>query len=161
MTMKSLTASIVIMLLVSFSVSAQSKSYQTLKEKFSDSKIVSVHTSGFLARTILRMAGEHEFNYALWDVSSIRVIVIPKHAFKAHQVTLKGFCKFAREDSFEELAFIRDGGEDVTVLMQQGKKKDDNTYLVLVDSDDEVVAVEVEGYIDPALLYDKKMAYQY
>lgn len=147
--------------LISFSVSAQSKSYQVLKDKFAGSKIVSLHTSGFLARAVLRMAGEHEFNQAFRDISSIRVIVIPKAAFKARNLSLKGFCKFAKEDSFEELAYIRDNGDDVTVLMQPGVKKEDNTYLVLVDNDDEVVAVEAEGYIDPALLRDRKIAYQY
>jgi hypothetical protein len=158
--MKSLTASIIAMLLASLSVSAQSKSYQTLKEKFADSRIVSVHTSGFLARAVLRMAGEHEFNHAFRDISSVRVMVIPKAAFKARHLTLKGFCKFAKEDSFEELAYIRDGGDNVTVLLRPGSRDEDNTYLVLVDNKDEVVAVEAEGFIDLALLRDKKIAYQ-
>lgn len=159
--MKSLTTTIAAILLVSVSASAQSKSYLTLKEKFEDSKIISLRTSGFLARTVLRLAGEHEFTDAIKDINSIRVTVIPKAAFKARHLTVKGFCKFAKEDSFDELVSVRDSGDDVTILMQPSRKKKDNTYLVLVDNDDEVVAVEVEGYIDPAPLYRKEMAYQY
>ena len=150
--MKPITTLLLILLLSTIGFS-QSKSFITLKEKFSGrSQVVSLHTSGFLARAVLKMAGEHEFVHAIKDIKHIRLMVIPKEAFKDRGVTLNGFKKFAKKDSFQEVAHVRDHGDDVTLLMQSSYKSNDNRYLLLVDDDNEVVAIEVKGYIDPQLM---------
>lgn len=127
----------------------QSKSYLTLKEKFLGHKnVFSLKTSGFLTRTVLLISGDHEFNKAIRDVKKIRLTVIPKAAFRAEKVTLDGFIKIAKKDSFEELAQVRDHGDEVTLLQQSAKKTKHNRYLLLVESSDEVIAMEITGYID-------------
>jgi hypothetical protein len=163
--MKSITTTLALCLIVTGTAFSQSKSFITLKEKFSGvGDSFSFSTSGFFARTILRLAGEHEYTKAIRDVKTIRLIVIPEAAFKAQDVTLQGFInKVAKKDSYEELARVHDNGDDVTLMIQSPKKNKDNRYLLLVDSDDEIVAIEVRGYLDPEYLLNnnKKLAYSH
>ena len=129
---------------------AQSKSYQLLREKFAGTEnVISLRTSGFMARTILWMAGENEFNDAIRNVRNVRLTVVPKAAFRKHDVTVKGFIKLAQKEGFEELISARDHGDDVIILKQDltAKKRDDR-YLILVDEGHEVVVMEVTGYVD-------------
>jgi hypothetical protein len=156
--MKTTIATLVFLMAFVSLTPAQSKSYRLLKEKFSGSEnVYSLRTSGFLARTILRMTGEHEYNDAIRNVRSIRLIVIPKDAFRKQDVTLQGFRKVAKEDGFEELAHVRDHGDDVSILIQTPAQKNlDNRYLLLIEEKDEVVVIEVRGYIDPDLIFKHK-----
>jgi hypothetical protein len=147
--MKHFTTTLLIIVLAAGFASAQSKSYITLREKFAGEKdVFAFRFSGGLTRMALRIAGEYEFYDAIRDVKNIRFIVIPKSAFHEKRVSLSGFKKVAKEDGFEELAHIRDHGDDVQILLQPGKN-DNNRYLVLVDGGNEVVAIEVKGYINP------------
>lgn len=152
-------------LLLSSTAIAQSNSFQALREKFRGERdVVALHASGSFARTILWIAGEKDFKDAISDVDDIRFIVIPKKAFRANAVSLNGFKKIAREDAFEELARVNDHGDDVTLMMQTSysKKHDtkDNRYLVVVESSNEVVVMEIKGYIDPNLtIYKERIAY--
>ena len=163
--MKSLTTSVLLLTLLCSAASAQSNSYTALREKFrGDKDVFALHASGGFARTILWIAGEKDFKDAIEDVDDIRFIVIPKRAFRAHDVSLKGFKKFAGEESFEEIARVKDHGDDVTLMMQTSysrkQRAKNNRYLVLVESDDEVVVMEIKGYIDPNLtIYKEKIAY--
>ena len=151
--MKTIATCLIILICTIGSAYSQSKSFVTLREKFSgDHNVFSFHTSGFFARMILGFAGEHEFQHAVKDIRDIRLIVIPKEAFREHDVTLNGFKKLAKKDSFQQLAHVHDHGDDVTLLMQPNAKGGDDRYLVLVDDDNEVVAIEVTGYIDPKIM---------
>jgi hypothetical protein len=162
--MKLLTISAVLLiLLTSTSLLAQSDSYHALREKFRGERdVIALHASGAFARTILWVAGEKDFKDAIGDVDDIRFIVIPKRAFRANDVSLNGFKKIAREDSFEEVARVKDHGDDVTLMMQTSysNKHNENRYLVVVDSNEEVVVMEIKGYVDPNLtIYKEKIAY--
>jgi hypothetical protein len=165
--MKTIASSLFsLLLMISVSGFSQSKSFATLQDKFAHrSNVFSVNTSGFLARTILWMAGEHEFNKAIRDVRNVRLITIPKSAFHSENVSLKGFKEFIKTDSFEELTHVRDNGDDVTLYLQSKKTTKNNRYMLLIDSDQEVVAIEIRGYIDPELLFNHKndvnLSYQY
>jgi len=150
--MKSIYIVIVAILLAATSSIAQSNSYQALKEKFKEEPDVhSFSFSGWMGRLILNMAGEHEFRNAIKDLNHMRVITIPRSAFSAQQVSVKGFKKLLKQDSFEELAFIRDNGEEVSIYLREGNNHK-NHYFVLVEEEQEVVAIELKGYLDPKLL---------
>jgi len=151
--MKTLVTAFV--LFVSFSVSvAQSDSFITLRQKFSGQEdVFSFGTNGFFARTILWMAGEHEFTNAVKDIKSIRLITIPKESFKHEGVSVNGFKNVLAKDSFEQLAQVKEDGDDITIYMQSTKLKN-NRYMILVEERDEVVAIEISGYIDPNLLLE-------
>ncbi len=163
--MKAFTTSVLFITLLTPTVFAQSNSYRTLREKFRGEKdVVAVRASGGLTRTILWMAGEREFKHALQEVDEIRLVVIPKRAFRANDVTLNGFKKIAEQDTFKEIARVKERGDDVTLLMQKSYKSkrhpDYNRYLILVDSNEEVVVMEIKGYIDPSLIHRRqKLAY--
>lgn len=163
--MKAFTTSVLLITLLTSAVFAQSDSYRTLREKFRGEKdVVAVRASGGLTRTILWMAGEREFQHALQDVDEIRLVLIPKRAFRANDVTLNGFKKIAEQDTFEEIARVKERGDDVTLLMQKSYKSkrdpDYNRYLILIDSNEEVVVMEIKGYIDPSLIHRRqKLAY--
>jgi hypothetical protein len=151
--MKKIAALLLLSVLFNFAF-AQSKSYQLLREKFQgEANVVSFTTSGYLARTVLWMAGEHEYTDAVRDIRKIRLTVIPEQAFKTNNVTLQGFKKLAKRDGFEELAHVKDNGDDVTLLLQsEFSSSKSNRYLLLVDGGNEIVVMEITGYIDPSIL---------
>jgi hypothetical protein len=163
--MKILTTSALLLTFLTSSAIAQSKSYVALREKFRGEKdVIALHASGAFARTILWVAGEKDFKDAMEEVDDIRFIVIPKKAFRANDVSITGFKKFALKDSFEEVARVKDHGDDVTLMMQTSYTKKhevkNNRYLLVIDSDNEVVVMEIKGYIDPTLtIYKEKIAY--
>ena len=99
------------------------------------------------------MAGEWEFKDAIEDVKQVRLITIPAEEFKSQGLSVKGFKKLLVKDSFEELASVRDHGDDVTFYLQSTGKKD--RYVVLIQEPDEVVVVELKGSIDVNLLLEK------
>lgn len=145
-----------LVLLLAGSAFGQSKSFEALKEHFDgEDDVHSFGVSGFLCRAALGMAGEWEFKKAIQEIKHLRFIVIPTEAFQAHQLTTTGFKKFLRQDGFEELSNIRDRGEEVTVYLQSNRNKKD-IYFVLVEESDEVVAIEMKGYLDPNMLMDRK-----
>jgi hypothetical protein len=148
------------LLIASASTFAQSESFLTLKDKFhGESDVHHFAVSGFFARTVLWMADEHEFYSAIKDIKTIRLIVIPREAFKAQDVTINGFKKVLQKDGFEELLRVKDSGDDVTLYLQSSPKKKDR-YFVIVEEDDEIVAIELKGSIDPDfILENQSIAY--
>lgn len=160
--MKSFLTTLTLTFIVALSGSAQSKTFQTLREKFhGETDVYSFTTSGFFARTVLRVAGEGDYIKAIKDVKNVRLVVVPKSAFKRHNLTVHGFIKFSHSEGFEELGHIRDRGDEVTVLLQAPKRNGDNRYLVVVEDNTQVVAIELKGYIDPETILnpDRKLAY--
>ena len=140
---------------MTFQVAAQSNSYQLLKNKFRDQPDVhSFSFNGWMGRIVLNLAGEYEFREAIKEVKYLRLITIPRTEFAAQQVTINGFKKLLKQDSFEELAFIHDQGEDVTIYLRPGSNNK-NYYFVLIEEEREVVAIELKGYLDPKLLNPK------
>ena len=151
--MKKIILSIFIALLIaSASAFAQSESFIALKDKFAgEHDVHHFAVSGVFARSILWMADEREFYNAIKEVKTIRFIVIPREAFKAQDVTVSGFKKVLMKDGFEELARVKDNGDDVTFYLQSSPKKKDR-YFVIVEENDEIVAMEIRGYIDPEFI---------
>jgi Domain of unknown function (DUF4252) len=150
--MKSISLFIVLTSIVTIGSFAQSNSYQTLKDKFKDQPDVhSFSLSGWMGRAVLKMAGECEFRDAIKDLKHVRIITIPRSEFAARNVTVNGFKKVLKQDSFQELAFIHDNGEKVSIYLREGNNHE-NSYFVLVEEDQEVVAIELTGYLDPMLL---------
>lgn len=135
----------------------QSESYTLLKEKFrGHENVFSISTSGFVTRTVLTMAGEHEFNRVIKEVKHIHLTTIPTRAFRKEEVTVAGFIRKAKEDAFDELAKVDNAGDHITLLLQRQPKKRNKTnhYLLIVEERNEVVVMEIAGYIDPKLLLD-------
>lgn len=140
-------------LLFVFSASAQSNSYLTLKDTFkAGDDVYAVSVNGMLCRTILRMAGEHEFREAITDIKNIRVIVIPAVEFRKRGLSVTGFKKILKEDAYQELATVRDSGDDVAVFLQESDRKRDR-YFFLIDEGDEVIGVEMTGEVDMNKIY--------
>jgi len=142
----------------------QSRSFQALEHKFSANEdVYSFSTSGFFARTVLWLAGEHEFKKSIKQIKKIHVITIPKSAFSGNDVSVRGFKKVVRGESFEELAVIRDQGDEVSIYFQRLKNSSINRYLILIDNPEELVAVEIKGYIDVNLLnnQDRNLSYKH
>ena len=141
-------------LLMSTSAFSQSNSYLTLKDHFNDKPDVhSFNVNGFFCRMVLSVAGEWEFKDAIKDVQHVRLITIPTEEFKAQGLSVNGFKKLLAKDSFEELASIRDNGDDVNFYLQSKGKK--NRYMILVQEPDEVVVIEMKGDIDVNLLLER------
>lgn len=141
---------------------AQSESFQALEKKFSsEENVFTLSTSGVFARTVLWLAGEHEFKRAMKQVKNIRLITIPATAFEQNKVSVAGFKKIVAEDSYEELALVRDRVEEVTLYVQSLENSSLNRYLILIDNPEEVVAVEIKGYIDPGLLNNQHLKVSY
>lgn len=136
---------------------AQSNSYQTFKNKFEGQpEVFSMGVSGFWCRFALNFAGDQEFKNAIKEVNHLRFITVPKTAFQEQGVSVNGFKKIIRDDKFEELAKIKERGEDVTFYLQADGNKN-NRYLVLIEEPGNVVLIEMKGYIDPSALQAKKI----
>jgi len=150
--MKTPLTTLLLLLTLAVSSFGQSKSFNALHDKFAGRKdVVSVRTSGFIARTVTWLAGEEDFREALQEIRSVRLMVIPSAAFLQEDVSVSGFKKFARNDKFDMLMTVRDGSEYVTVMMRE--EKNENRYIILVEDRHEVVAMEVRGYIDHEKLF--------
>lgn len=157
--MKPFTKIVVIALtLLAGVVHGQSASYQALKDNFKKRPdVVSISVGGWMCRLVLRMADEYEFNDAIRKVRHVRLITIPAKEFDALNLSVNGFKKVLKKDSFEELSRVREKGETVTVYLQEsGNNK--NRYFVLVEADDQITGIEIKGYIDPKVLQEKTAA---
>ncbi len=139
----------------------QSNSYQTLRDNFiGQPDVNSFAVSGFFCRMVLGIAGEWEFKDAIKDIQHLRIITIPAEEFKAKGLSVNGYKKLLKKDAFEELASVRDNGDDITFYLQSNGHK--NRYMVLIQEPDEVVVIEMKGYIDANLLLEanKSLSYQ-
>jgi len=96
------------------------------------------------------MEDEEELKGMMNGIDHVRFIVIPKEEFKDQNLTVNGFRKVIANDSYEEVMSIHDKGDHINIFHRtEGNKK--NRYFVLIEQPDEVVALELKGYIDPEL----------
>lgn len=136
-----------------FGASAQSRSYNALKDNFKDQPDVhSFSVNGWFGRMILNMAGENEVRNAIQELKHVRLITIPRHEFNNRNLTVNGFKSLMKQDGFEDLAQIKDQGDVVSIFIQEGKIKTNNRYLMLIEESTEIVAIELTGYLDPSML---------
>jgi hypothetical protein len=150
--MKTICAGVVLSLILTTSGYSQSDSFIALKEKFAyHHDVYSFSTGAFLGGTILKLVGEHEFYDAVKSINRISVIAIPKDAFRHEDVSVSGFRKIMRKDSFQELARMKDNGDVITFYIKPTESRN-NRYMILVEDSDNVVAIELTGYIDPEFL---------
>lgn len=132
---------------------AQSRSYNALKDNFKGQPDVhSFSVNGWFGRMILNMVGEDEVRDAIKNLKQLRLITIPRNEFDKRNLTVNGFKRLMRQDGFEDLALITDQGETVSIFVQEGKAKNNNRYLMLIEESSEIVAIELTGYIDPTKL---------
>jgi hypothetical protein len=144
---------LLMMIFATTSLFAQSESFETLKNKFKgEPNVVHVSTSGLLARAVLVMAGERDFKNSIKHIRRINLVKVPKESFENAEVSVNGFRNILQKDSFVELTTIKDHGDDVSLYLQQAKKKKHNRYFILIDDDHEVVGIEIKGYVDPSQL---------
>jgi hypothetical protein len=142
----------VALFLVTTVIFAQSNSFMTFKEKFSgEDEVYCISVNGFLARTVLSIAGEHEVKHAVRHIRNVRLVTVPKAAFEAKRVSVKGFKEVLKNDDFEEMMTVSQDSEQVSVFINEASH-DSNRYIFLVEDGDAVVLIEVTGYIDPEFL---------
>ena len=150
--MKTISAGVILSLLLITACYSQSDSFLTLKEKFAyDHDVYSFSTSAFLGGALIKLAGEHEFYDAVKRVKRSSVITIPRESFRREEVSVSGFKKIMRKDSFQELARMKEDGDVITFYMKSTESMN-NRYMILVEDSDNVVAIELTGYIDPEFL---------
>lgn len=143
--------------LIALGSMAQSKSYQTLKDRFIDQPDVQAFSfGGWLGRAALSFVSESDdpdarlLRKAMADIDHIRFLVIPKQAFREQNLSVNGFRSYLSKDEFDMLADIKDNGERVTFYQREEDARNQR-YFVLIDEADEVVAIEMKGYIDPSI----------
>lgn len=130
----------------------QSSSFELLRDKFIDTENVqAISVGGFFCRTVMWMTGEDELREAIQELKHVRMITIPKQNFRQQKLSLAGFKKVLQSDRFESIAAIAEPDEKVEVFMQQTDSRTDR-YFVLVEDNNEVVAIELKGKIDVAKL---------
>lgn len=143
------------LLFVAFACStfAQSRSYSALKDNFIDQpEVHSFSLNGWFGRMVLNMAGEHEVRNAIKELKHVRLITIPRQEFSNRNLTITGFKSLMKQDGFQDLAQIIDNGETVAIYVQEGKTKNNNRYMMLIEEASEIVAIELTGYLDPSKL---------
>jgi hypothetical protein len=152
--MKKTATFLLALILTSTMAFSQSDSYQILKDNFTGRPDVhSFSVNGFFCRMILGMTDEWEFKEAIKEVQHVRIITIPTEEFEARGLSVNGYKKLLKKDSFEELASVRDNGDHITFYLQATGNK--NRYMIVVQEPDEVVVIEMKGDIDVNLLMEK------
>jgi hypothetical protein len=150
--MKTICSGVILTFFIATTGFSQSDSFIALKEKFAHHhNVFSFNTNSFWAGTIFWLAGEHEFYDAIERVKRISVITIPRDAFRAEDVSVTGFKKVMIQDSFYELARVKEHGDEITFYMKSTGSRD-NRYMILVEDSENVTALELTGYIDPEFL---------
>jgi hypothetical protein len=147
--------------LLSAMANAQSESFRILKDQFRGEKdVYSFAMGGWACRWVLNIVGEPEFKSAIEEVKHVRLMVIPIKEFHRQSLTPKGFRNVLKDDGYEELARIKEPNEDVFIYIKENDNRK-NYYFVLVDDSHEVVAIELQGYINPGKLRKPLLSYQY
>jgi hypothetical protein len=133
---------------------AQSESYEQLREQFIDRENVhSFSVSGFWCRMLMGWVIEEDelFRQALQEVKHVRALIVPQQEWRQDFQSSAEFLRTLKGDGFEELATIRDRGEKLSFYIRpDGKRR--NQYFILIEEANEVVAIELRGYLDPELL---------
>jgi hypothetical protein len=148
--MKKTLLSVLLLLFLSLTASAQSESFMALKSKFKGSDNVFCFRAGggLLARAALLASGEDEINDAIKRIHDIQLMVVSKDAFREKRVTVAGYRRLLVKDNYSELLRARDKGDDVTIYIRPDSHGN-NLYLILVEEPHEVVAIHFEGHLDP------------
>jgi hypothetical protein len=137
-------------------VNAQSKSYKTLHSQFADGEDVkSYRLRGLMIRLVAEIVEDEDQRLAaaLRDVKRVRLMTIPKEEFTVRDVTVSGFKSRLSSDRFELMGDFRDE-EGSVAFFHREEKRGKNCYFVIIDQDDEVIAIEMKGYIDPVIMAD-------
>jgi hypothetical protein len=143
---------------------AQSKSYETLKSQFKGmDEVHSFAVGSFFVRMALNFVDDEDFDSdAIESIGKIHLMTIPKQHFENQKLTLHGFEKYVlARDGYETLLSVRERDDNVRVFMQPGNNRD-NRYLFLIDDENEVVAIEFNGYVNPDKLFNghHKLTYE-
>jgi hypothetical protein len=145
-------------LLFLFAASAaasQSRSYLDLKRNFAGQpEVRSIGVSGAICRLVVNIVSheDQELADALDGVKHVRLMTIPLEEFERRGLSVRGFRSRLTQDNFELIANFKDSDSGVTLYHRP--EKNDDRYFVLVEEDDELVAIEMKGFIDPAAFQD-------
>jgi len=154
--MKAICSGVILTFFIATTGFSQSASFTALKEKFAyHHDAFSFSTSSFLGGALFWLAGEHEFYDAIKEIKRVSFISVPRDAFRTENVTIAGFKKVVSGDSFEELAHLKDNGDLVTFYMKSTGSKN-NRYMILVEDSQNLIAIELTGYIDPEFLLKRE-----
>jgi hypothetical protein len=140
-----------LLVIVTLSANAQSKSYKDLRRNFDgEPEVRSIGLGAPVCRMLINIIGweDKEMSAALRGVKHVRFMTIPTEAFADHGLSVRGFQSRLEKDSFELMASFRDDGNQFTIYHRPEKKAD--RYFMLMEDGDDLVAVEMKGYIDPA-----------
>lgn len=150
-----LVALLTVSQLIAFESAAQSRSFQTFREKFSgEDDVHYFKVSGFIVRSLLGLAGEQEAKEAVRGIHRVRLAVVPRQAFDAQNVTVNGFRNILRQDNFAEMMNFREDGDEVTVYSNSPGRRDHQYYMMLVEADNEIVLIEISGRVNEAYFKD-------
>ena len=150
--MKTIAAGFILVFLFTTASFSQSDSFIALREKFAYHKdVYTFSSSAFLGGALFWMAGEHEFYDAIKNIKRVGFVIVPREAFRRENVSVAGFKSVIRQDSFYELAHMKEHGDLITFYMKSTESKN-NRYMILVEDHENVVAIELTGYIDPEFL---------
>jgi hypothetical protein len=143
------------LLLVSGGLFAQSKSAEAFRAKYQDdrdAKVVSV--SGNLFQLLANIANEVEEDEdakalarIASEIRSMHILSVPLLKSGLELAEIKKLRSDIMNEKYEEFFTARDGKENIQVLAQ-GSKSEVRNMLVLIQSDDEFVLMNVDGVID-------------
>lgn len=153
------TASFLLMLAFGTTLaSAQSESYEHLRDRFvREADVHAFSVSGFWCRMFVGFVADQDdvLRKAMQDVKHVRLMTIPANVWRQQFKSTHHFTRQLALDGFEELATIRDKGDQVYFHVREDGKW--NRYFVLIEEADEIVALEIKGYLDPALLKEAQV----
>ncbi len=144
---------LLIVLTAPLSVYAQSDVFQTFRKKFRGEEGAHyLNVSGFVVRTMLAIADEDEARRAMKDISRIHLMVVPREAFSTKRVTVAGFKRVMQDNHFEHVLDAKDGSDKVAIYSYTPSRREDQSHLMVIESDDNVLLIEFSGFVDEQYL---------
>jgi hypothetical protein len=148
--------SVLVVLLLPFSIQAQSESVRELHRnlKLSDG-FVSMSVSGGVLRFITRftdMENAKDIRKAAKDIKSVKVYTFPKKELVFTERDIKNLRAEIKNEAFEELMVVSEGTENVNVLIKEKDGEIINT-LFFIEEAQNLVVLDLIGRIDLADIY--------
>lgn len=141
--MKRLTI-IIILAIMAIQVQAQRAPIRSFYQKYKGMENVeNIQLSGWVLKLAATFSDEEEAGKMVRHISKLRVLTMEEDNLVSKS-EFKQLLKQVRQDKFEDLMHIREGGEDVQILIREDKDRITDV-LLLVYGPDSFTLLSLEG----------------
>lgn len=132
---------IVIVALLPFTVSAQSKAMRQLVDEYPDARVIMIYHSSL---NMLNMDDDPDFARMIRDIEKIKVLIIDKEGEDYNEKTLPALKSELSDTGFEKLMVVKSKDYDIGAYILE-EDDDIEGFFFVMEEDDSLVAVDLVG----------------